>query len=203
MTRIIPPSRPKRDEAKLQVIKDYYAFKPRETYLIFIRGYYLNTMGEPNKDDRNIYDDALFVVGPTLNESYNCNTNPSWRRKGTRWLAELNLGVYQFYRGMHKGRYKALRTFPEGAILSCTRNSSMATCSHINIHKGSTNPMVHDIVWSEGCLTLPDTQYNDFQMRLWDAMDEYKQEVITAVLLENRQTAEGQKWFSAGNIKVI
>ncbi len=85
---------------------------------------------------------------------------------GGRALAELNLGRYQFYRGLHRGRYKALRSYPEGVHLPCTRNGVASTAQYINIHKGSSNPRAKNVVWSEGCLTIVDTQYNDWHCNI-------------------------------------
>jgi hypothetical protein len=160
-------------------------------------------MGVAGKDDSNIYDDAAFLVGDDLRlfESYNANTNPSVPFRGGRYLAKLNLGRYRFYQGLHKGKYKALRSYPEGVSLPCTRNGELSVCSHINIHKGSTNPKANDVVWSEGCLTIPDIQYGDFIARVYDAMDRHGMETIDVILLENRGTHVGQRLFDfAGSV---
>jgi hypothetical protein len=154
-------------------------------------------MGKRGEDDNNIYDDSCFLIADNFKvfESYNANTNPSFVKVGGRALAELNLGRYKFYRGLHRGRYKALRAFPEGVHLPCTRNGVAATAQYINIHKGSSNPRAKDVVWSEGCLTIVDTQYNDFVQRLWTAMDKAKQKIVEVIVLENRQTLAGQRWY--------
>jgi hypothetical protein len=160
-------------------------------------------MGAVGKDDINIYDDACYLVGDgfRLFESYNANTNPSFVRRGGRRLAQLNLGGYRFYRGMHRGKYRALRAYPEGVVLKVTREGQPSTAQYINIHKGSTNPASRDIVWSEGCLTLPDTQYGDFVLRVWSAMDKHNVDTVRVVLIENRETPQGQKWFDgAGKV---
>lgn len=165
--------------------------------VVFIRGYYLDSMGKRGEDDSNIYDDACFLVGDNfkLLESYNANTNPSFVKVGDRALAELNLGRYTFIRGLHKGKYKALRSYPEGVERPCTRDGKPSTARFINVHKGSTNSGAKDVVWSEGCLTLPNTQYDDFVQRLWSAMDKSKQRLVEVILLENRQTLGGQRWY--------
>lgn len=199
MKKILPPARPNRTEnrRKIERVLETFAIRKDRASLVFVRGYFLDSMGEKGKDDRNIYDDACFLYTPTIFESYNANTNPSVAIRNGKALAELITGQYKFYRGKHRGRYKALRTFPEGAVLECMRNGEISSCSHINIHKGSTNPRASDIVWSEGCLTIPDIQYPDWQVRLWTAMDSLGQKVIDVVLLENRPTKDGQRWFLA------
>lgn len=197
MSKILPPSRPKRDEHRLRRTLSAFGHDGSLPVVVFIRGHYLDSMGKRGEDDNNIYDDSCFVIADNFKvfESYNANTNPSFVKVGGRSLAELNLGRYRFYRGLHKGRYKALRAFPEGIQLPCTRNGVAATAQYINVHKGSSNPRAKDVVWSEGCLTIPDIQYNDFVQRLWSAMDKSKQKIVEVILLENRQTLSGQRWY--------
>jgi hypothetical protein len=194
MTKIIPPQRPRRDKADIAAILDRHELSDQErAHLVFIRGYYLDSMGAKGVNDLNAYDDAAFLVSPRLYESFNANTDPSFVSKSGRNLAMLNLGKYQFYKGKHKGQYPALRTYPEGRVLPCTRAGVPATCSHINIHKGGSNPRSWDKTWSEGCLTIPDLQWPDFQPRVYAEMDFYKQKVIDVVLVENRLAANGRQ----------
>lgn len=189
--RIIPPARPKRDNAVIDAILDHYALDLTKANIIFIRSYYLDSMGAPGKGDANIYDDAVFLITPNVRESFNANTEPSFPKKGH---AILNLGKYVFRRGKHKGRYPALRPYPEGVVLKCTRNGVPANCSHTNIHKGGSKTSF-DVVWSEGCLTIPDIQYQEWQTRVWSEMDKLKQATIDVVIVENRPTQHGQQIF--------
>ena len=199
MKKILPPARPNRtgNRVKVETVLDTFKIRKDRPALVFVRGHFLDSMGQRGKDDRNIYDDACFLYTPELFESYNANTNPSFAVRNGKAYAELITGHYKFYRGLHRGKYKALRTFPEGATLQCTRDGKPSTCSHINIHKGSTNPRASDVVWSEGCLTIPDIQYSDWQVRLWEAMDSIGQKVIDVVLVENRVAGSFQRWFVA------
>ena len=189
--------RPRRSAGLLASVTDRFALNRNELNILFVRGHYLDTLGAVGKDDINIYDDACFLFGATVLESYNANTNPSFIRRGGRALAQLDLGEYRFYRGLHRGKYKALRAWPEGVKLSCTREGKPSTCSHINIHKGSTNSRAHNVTWSEGCLTIPDTQYGDFIQRVYAAMERTGQETVKVLLLENRRTVEGQRLFDS------
>lgn len=200
---ILPPSRPHRSRELLEAVLEHYEHPQTKPVVVFVRGHYLNTMGKAGKDDLNIYDDACFVLGNSykLFESYNANTNPSFVRRGGRNLAQLNLGKYRFYQGLHKKRYKALRAYPEGVLLPVTRDGVLSTAQYINIHKGSTNHKARDIVWSEGCLTIPDTQYGDFILRVYAEMDRVGHKTIDVLLLENRSTPSGQRLFDAlGNV---
>ena len=198
MKRILPPSRPRRNEDKIKsILRAYGLDKTDKPVLVFVRGYYLDTMGVTGQDDRNIYDDAAFLYWPNGGavESFNANTNPSFIKRNGRSLAQLNLGSYRFYKGLHKGKYSALRSYPEGVVLDCTREGKPSTCSHINIHKGSTKTEAEDVVWSEGRLTIPDTQYLDFITRVYDSMTKAMIKVIEVVLVENRATNNGQAIF--------
>lgn len=204
--RILPPQRPKRDNAALDAVISHFGLSADRANLIFVRGYYLDSMGRPGVDDDNIYDDAAFIVSPNLRESFNANTGPSFPHKGA---AKLDLGLYKYYRGVHKGRIKALRPYPEGVVLKCTRNGRSSTCSHTNIHDGGSNPAAFDVVWSLGCLTIPKIQYPEWQARVYREMDLCPQEkgtgnvkTIDVVLIENRLTDMGQAFFD-GNGKII
>lgn len=204
VNRILPPSRPHRDRQRIEAVLNFYKHDISLPGIVFVRGHYLNSMGEIGRDDLNIYDDACYITGNgfRLFESYNANTNPSFSRKGGRRLAMLNLGPYRFYKGKHKNQYNALRAYPEGVQLPCTREGQPSTAQFINIHKGSTNPKARDIVWSEGCLTIPDTQFGDFIQRVYAEMDRTHTHIIPVYLVENRNTAAGQKWFDASG-KVV
>lgn len=193
--KILPRSRPKRDRALAERIASHFKLDLGQVSMILIRGYYLDSMGAPGANDSNVYDDAAVVIGPNIFETYNANTDPSFVKKNGKALAKLNLGLYRFYRGKHKNRYPALRSYPEGVVLDCTRDGKPSTCSAVNIHKGSTNANATDVVWSEGCQTIPDIQYDDWRTRLWAEMDRLKQQVIEVALIENRQTPQGQKLF--------
>lgn len=192
MKKILPPSRPKRDNAAIDAVLEHYKVDRDKPCLVFIRSYYLNTMGEEGRGDQNIYDDACYLISPRIRESYNANTEPSFKNKGK---ATLNLGKYLYYRGKHKGKYNALRPFPEGVILKCTRDGQPSTCSHTNIHRGGSRPSGFDVVWSEGCLTIPSIQYEDFITRVYAEMKYYKIQTIEVLLVENRQTSVGQQLF--------
>ena len=150
MSQILPPSRPHRNKARIEKALIHFAPDFKTPVLLFIRGHYLDTMGRENVNDRNIYDDSVFLVseGFKIFESFNANTDPAFVRRGNRDLAMLDLGRYRFYKGKHRGKYNALRAFPEGVLLPCTRNGKPSTCQYINIHSGSTNPLALDVTHS-------------------------------------------------------
>ena len=79
--------------------------------VVGIRGYYRDSLGEPGENDRGIYDDAAFVVGPETFAAFNANTDPSRFRYG---VASLMPGCHPYKPGLHgisrpDGGYPAFR----------------------------------------------------------------------------------------------
>ncbi|MFZ9272061.1 MAG: hypothetical protein ACO24B_01455 [Ilumatobacteraceae bacterium] len=203
MNRLVPPARPHRDRDRLIRVLVNLGISANLPVLVFIRGHYLDSMGERGKNDINVYDDSCYLIADNFGtfESWNANTDPSFVRRGGRNLARINLGQYDFYQGLHRGKYNALRAFPEGVRIPCTRDGVASTAQYINIHKGGTNPRSVNVTHSEGCLTIPDTQYGDFISRVYDAMNRARQKTVKVVLLENRPTPSGQRWHdSSGRV---
>ena len=200
---ILPPNKPRMGRSKIEEILIHSKVSLTVASLVFIRGYFLNTLGRRNKNDLNVYDDACFLISPSHFSSYNANTDPNRMFRGSRALAKVSLGVYQFYRGLHRGKYKALRAFPEGSKLSCTRNGRKSTCSYINIHKGSSNQWAFNVTHSDGCFTIPSIQYGAWRLSTWLEMRNHTQDVgkvwgsnrklIDVVLVENKQKGSKQR----------
>jgi lysozyme len=126
-----------------------------EFYVLGVRGYYRDTMGKAGVNDRGIYDDAMFVVGPETFVAFNANTDPSMFRKG---VASLIPGWYPFRPGNHGisrpgGGYPAFRPATKGEALPVIRDGEDGRSKRdgvaINIHKGGYNTTS-----SEGCQTI-------------------------------------------------
>lgn len=154
---------------------------PVKVILLGIRGYYKRTMGDPNKNDRGIYDDAHFIIAPGFFQSFNANTDPSVFRKG---IAVLKPGVHWYRKGNHgisKGPgYPALRPATPGERLPVTRDGIGDDWGiALNIHRGGFKKTS-----SEGCQTIPPSQYDSYQKKVYELMDQHKQKTIPYVLIE-------------------
>jgi len=195
MTKIVPDSKPRLSSAELHKMIDVYKID-RAKYpllIIGIRGYYLNTLGEAGKNDRGIYDDALFIDSPNVTASSNANTDPTGYRRGqgtasTKGMACLQNGVWYSYQfGMHKtypaiiqtgGKVKVMRDgtpdYPDEGYLG------------INIHRGG-----YGKTSSLGCQTIYPSQWESFIQLASDQAkrlfgNRWNKVIIPYVLVENK-----------------
>jgi hypothetical protein len=142
-------------------------------------------MGNPNTNDINLYDDAMILYSNDIYETFNANTDPSFIVKNGRELAVLKTGKYKFYCGKHKNKYNALRAYPEGVVLPCTRNGKDSTCRFINIHKGGMTPSSAGVTWSEGCPSIPNNQWRDFIETVYRIMRYKGLKTVDFLLIDN------------------
>ena len=151
--------------------------------LVGIRGYYLNSMGQPGVNDRGLYDDAIILVSPTAYATFNGNTDPSHFSPG---IATLVPGVHRYRKGRHgisRGAgYPALRPATKGEALPVTRDGRAGTTTGIalNIHKGSRTSTS-----SRGCQTIHPSQWDAFINLVYLEMSRHDQSTIPYVLTEN------------------
>jgi len=168
----------------------------RETHplvVIGIRGYYLNTLGQSGKNDRNIYDDAIFIDSPSVTASFNANTDPSAYRKGkgvgaAKGMASLKPGLWMAHKfGLHKGKYLALvqRLGEVTVVRDGDPDYEDTGFFGINIHKGGFNGTN-----SEGCQTIYPSQWESFITLAQDQArryfgDQWNKVVIPYVLFDS------------------
>ncbi|MGN6438391.1 MAG: hypothetical protein ACTHMM_17745 [Agriterribacter sp.] len=182
-------TRPKlRVEEVKERIKDFHF--PEMVFFFAIRGYYLNSMGKPGQNDRGLYDDAIFLVGPNLFIACNGNTDPSRYRPATKTkqgIATLEPGLHYFKKGKHGllrpgGGYPAFRPANPDESLPVRRDGveGIVKGYNINIHSGG----LHETS-SEGCQTIWKPQWLDFQVNGYKAMDREGQHVIPYILTVN------------------
>lgn len=160
--------------------------------VVGIRGYYRDTMGAAGRNDRGIYDDALFVVSDNAFVAFNGNTDPSRVRKGAgrgagKGMAVLKPGLYRAHRfDLHKGQYLAL--CQRAAQVTVIRDGEPpypdTGMFGINIHRGGNTTTS-----SEGCQTIPPDQWPAFialcqaeAKRIYGA--DWRAEIVTYILLE-------------------
>jgi hypothetical protein len=184
MSSILPTTRPKLTRADAdKIVKAKFGAQAPKLVILGVRGYY-SKMGATPGNDINLYDDAIFVVG-TKYVAFNANTDPSFYKRRGKALAKIDTGNYKFYKGKHKGRYNALRAFPEGVKIPCTRDGKPSTAQYINIHKGGTSGT--DVTWSEGCQTIPAPQWNEFINLAYREMDDHKVRTVDYILITNEE----------------
>lgn len=158
MSAILPPARPKQTrEQTLSILKGYNI--EGEFALLGIRGYYRQTMGDPAKNDRGIYDDAIFLLTPTAYVAFNANVDPSVFRPG---IAVLKPGKYRYKLGIHnlsKARNRQYPALVQAAPVTVSRDGGKDETGYfgINIHRGSTTTTS-----SKGCQTIPPAQWDGF-----------------------------------------
>jgi hypothetical protein len=194
MPAALPATKPRvtREQLMAAIRQRHPGFTPGELLVVGVRGYYRDTLGAVGKNDRAMYDDALFVVTDDAFVAFNGNTDPSGYRKGAgkgagKGMASLNPGVWPVYRlDLHQGKYLAL--CQRAGPVTVTRDGSPpypdTGMFGINIHKGGINSTS-----SEGCQTVPAAQWpafialvTDQAKRLFGAA--WKQQAITYVLLD-------------------
>jgi lysozyme len=156
----------------------------KEVLLLGFRGYYRDSMGAIGRNDRGIYDDALFILSPYVFASFNANTDPSIYRKGSgtssnKGVALLNPGIWLYQKGIHRG-YAA---FTQAAPVVVTRDGTPpyedTGYFGINIHKGGTNSTS-----SLGCQTLYAPQWESFKSLLYSELSRVGQKKFKYILEE-------------------
>lgn len=175
---IVPENKPraKRIDIEPLIEKHGLNLKREGIVIVGIRGYYKNTFGKPYENDRNFYDDAIFLLTSDFFKSFNANVDPSKYRKG---IATLKTGVYKVVKHKHRGKYKALQIVEDIVIRDGVAKEDKGRHG-INFHYGGINN-----THSEGCQTLPKEQFLDFQSLVYRLMDVYGMTQVTYLLVEN------------------
>lgn len=165
----VPPTKPRLHPSEIEAYLDGFLSQEQKflypIVIVGIRGYYMKSMGEAAKNDRGIYDDAIFIKTPDGIYAYNGNTDPSNVRMGTgtgtkKGMATLKPGTYYAHRvGLHNGKYIAL--VQRAANVTVIRDGEPpyedTGMFGINIHMGYFNS-----TGSEGCQTIFKTQWPEF-----------------------------------------
>lgn len=184
--QILPPKRPQQAREKTCEILLAAGWEPGRypVALLGVRGYYLDTMGEKGKNDRKIYDDAIFLVGPDgFYAAFNANTDPGAFRKG---IATLIPGTWLYRVGTHglsKPKEKQYTALTQADAVVVRRDDiarrEFKGMFGINIHRGSRMS-----VSSEGCQTIWPGQWTEFITAVRALLDKCGQRVIPYHLIE-------------------
>lgn len=186
---IIPANRPAapRDQVARRIEKLLPRGQHFDVVLYGVRGYFRDTMGVPGRNDRGLYDDAMFVFSPTAFVAFNANVDPAISRAG---IAMLATGCYLYKRGRHgisRGPgYPALRPASRNEELPVYRDGekqkpSLRPGVAINIHRGGETRTS-----SEGCQTIPPSQWQSFISLVYFELERHGQELVPYIL-EERQ----------------
>jgi len=181
--KIVPPSRPAQKRAVTENLLRKAGLQDPLVALVGIRGYYLDTMGEPAKNDRGIYDDAILLVSREAHIAYNANCDPSAFRPG---IANLKAGIWQYRLGIHglskpvSRQYEAL---VQAAAVTVSRDGRGDETGWfgINIHRGSYNSTS-----SLGCQTIYPDQWQAFIATVKSEMKRAGVKVIPYLLVNGQ-----------------
>jgi len=180
---IAPPSRPMQPRAvSVECLRRAGCFPDGgEVCLLGERGYYRDTMGKPGKNDRAIYDDAIFLVGPHIYAAFNANTDPSVYRKG---VAVLKSGKWLYKVGIHglnKPKAQRYTALVQAAPVTVMRDQEGPDTGWfgINIHRGAPASTS-----SLGCQTIYPAQWTAFIAAVRDQLARAGQKTLPYLLLE-------------------
>lgn len=185
---LLPKSAPKQTEAATRYILRTQGVED-PICLLGVRGYYKDSMGKPGVNDRGIYDDAIFVVGPECHVAFNANTDPTAQFKEN--VATLCPGIYEYQKGLHgisgNHPYPALRQASNVKVRRdkntpgtfYTIEDSPKDRFWINIHRGGWKNTS-----SEGCQTIPPGQWDSFISLVYRLLKEHDTDKIKYCLIE-------------------
>ena len=153
------------------------------------------------------FDDAFFVISPNSFRYFKANTDPSrvgWNQNAGKQMAQLDLGLHYFIKGMHKQKYRGFRqpnkevedevsilvnsgltksncdfTVNRVAAVGSDKNYKETGYYAINIHPGGVSGSTS----SEGCQTLPYAQFDEFRDHTYNRLDAFGQKVLPFLLV--------------------
>lgn len=196
-SRLLPLNRPKQSAALTRsLFAKFLDLVPAErrgdaVAVVAVRGYYLNTMGKENANDRGVYDDAIFVLEPDNVYNFNGNTDPGRFGRGiarlkSRQAIRYRPGPHGF---THKGGpYPAFRQDSNCTVIRDETGEDSDTPDQrfwINLHRGGNTTTS-----SLGCQTVPPHQWNEFKTLVDGLLKKHGQETFYYVLADEEDVPE-------------
>lgn len=167
-----------------------------------------------NKNQRGIYDDALFIVTPEIFKGYNANTDPSVTRPG---VAVLQPGVYDYIKGLHGIHHLDLSKSADVQIMKTLMETkkdipliagriipywALRQASDVTIKRDGNSQAETDSpsnrFWidihrggysttsSLGCQTIYPDLWNDFRDTIFSEMEKNNEPLIHYVLIDQK-----------------
>ena len=158
-----------------------------EFFVLAVRGYYEQSMGNPDQNDVSMYDDAFFIVSPLGFTAWNGNTDPSrygWNANADKYMARLKPGCWRFIHRMHRGKYLAFGQSENVVTVERIDSNGQVRqtetgCFGIDLHKGGITGTS-----SEGCNTVPVGQWDAFYQELRGTMRKLAVSTFDFVLID-------------------
>lgn len=165
---------PRLREAAVRDILDANKVPQGIVSIVAIRGYYLNSMGRPGRNDRRIYDDAMFVCSPSGVIAFQANTDPNGYRKGygygsKKGMACLKKGIHRYAIGPHKGRAAFRQAEPFTVIRDGNPPYPHKGWHAINLHSGGWTSTS-----SLGCQTIPRAIWSTFRKLVYQLLEDHE-----------------------------
>ena len=185
--KFVPPLKPKYSIAEAMTRLEENNIS-KVFAVLGLRGFFADADSDV-KNRIGVYDDAIFLVTPTLYLGFNANTDPSKERPG---MATLNVGTWAYRLGIHglskpvEKQYEALVQAKPVTVTRWPEKPGDAPKQDtglfgINIHRGG-----YTTTGSEGCQTIHPDQWTLFIKSVKDEMMKHQRTVIPYVLLDAR-----------------
>ena len=190
-SRLLPRFRPQQKESVTRAIVRKFDFlipeeaRDDEVQVVAVRGYYAETFGPDASNDRNVYDDAIFVIEPGGVHNFNGNTDPSKFRRG---IAKLKAPQAVRYKpGLHgfKRRNGPYPAFRQNSDITVIRDKTGEDTDSengrfwINLHRGGNTTTS-----SLGCQTVPPHEWTEFKSLVDTLLDVHNQEAFYYLLVD-------------------
>lgn len=176
-----------RPDAPGRIDTSFPAFTEQEVRRIFLdhnvldKVALLGVRGYRGRNQRNVFDDQVFLVGPSFFRAYCANTDPAVYRPR---IANLVKGVWAYKLGTHglsKPRSQQYEALVQAGPVTVLRDGAGLDTGFfgINIHRGGQNS-----VSSIGCQTIRADMWPDFIFNVKSQMRSCGMGVMEYCLIE-------------------